>query len=231
MMNIKDLEIFTTNQNLYDSFNEFIMSSDRKVFNKFVARTLLYEQIKDVPGDIVECGVFKGSGIYTFLKLKKLINPNSIKKIIGFDYFDTNQLLLDLNDIDKEAMSVLFHQRRFEHDQDFKDILHKKILKDGFSQEDIELIKGDIVLTSKEYVEKNPGFKISLLYIDLDLEIPTYETLKNFWSNVSKGGLIVFDEYAHSKWSESKGVDRFIEEMNLEVKNLNYLCPSAYIKK
>jgi hypothetical protein len=26
-----------------------------------VARTLLFNQVKDVPGDIVECGVFKGS--------------------------------------------------------------------------------------------------------------------------------------------------------------------------
>ena len=230
-MNIKDLEISTTNQKLYDSFNEFIMSDDRKVFNKFVARTLLYNEVKDVPGDIVECGVFKGSGFYTFLKLKKLMNPNSIKRVVGFDYFDTNQLLSGLTDMDKEAMSVLFHQREFEHNKDFKNLLDKKIVDDGFLIEDFELIKGDISITSKQYVERNPGFKISLLYIDLDLEVPTYETLINLWSNVSKGGLIVFDEYAHSKWSESKGVDRFIEEMNLEIKNLNYLCPSAYIKK
>jgi hypothetical protein len=230
-MNIKDIEIQETNQKLFDSFNDFIISSDRKVFNKLVARTLLYNEIKDVPGDIVECGVFKGSGFYTLLKLKRLLNPNSLKRVVGFDYFNTENLLLNLENSDKSTMSTLFKGRNFEHKTDFKDLLENRILKDGFTKDDFELINGDISLTSAEYVKNNPGFKISLLYIDLDLEVPTYNTLKNFWNNMTKGSIIVLDEYAHSKWSESKGVDRFIEEMNLEVKNLNYLCPSAYIKK
>jgi hypothetical protein len=230
-MTIKDLEKSTTNQKLFDSFNDFIMSSDKKVFNKLAARTLIYNQVKDVPGDIVECGVFKGSGFYTFLKLIKALNPNSIKRVVGFDFFDTKDLLTNLTDLDKKTMSTLFSGRNFEHDQDFKKTLQTKILSDGFNDDDFELIKGDISLTSKEYIENNPGFKISLLYIDLDLEIPTYNTLKNLWNNVSKGGIIVFDEYAHSKWSESKGVDKFVEEMNLEVNHLNFLCPTAYIKK
>jgi len=230
-MNIKDIEVENTNQNIYDSFNEFIMSSDKKVFNKLIARTLLYDEVKDVPGDIVECGVFKGSGFYTFLKLKRLMNPNSIKKVIGFDYFDTNELIKNLTDLDKKAMSILFNERNFQHKNEFKYSLEKKIKSDGFSNEDFELISGDISVSSKKYVEENPGLKISLLYIDLDLEVPTYDTLKNFWNNISKGGIIVLDEYAHPKWSESRGVDKFIEEMNLEIKNLNFMAPSAYIKK
>ena len=230
-MTIKDLEKSTTNQRLFDNFNEFIMSSDKKVFNKLVARTLLYDMVKDVPGDIVECGVFKGSGFYTFLKLVKALNPNSIKRVVGFDFFDTKDLLKNLNEIDKKAMSTLFHGRNFEHDQDFKTLLNNKILSDGFSDDDFELIKGDISVTSKNYVKNNPGFKVALLYIDLDLEVPTYDTLKNLWENVSRGGIIVFDEYAHSKWSESIGVDRFCDEMNLKINHLNFLCPTAYIKK
>lgn len=230
-MNIKDIERESTTQQFFDSFNEFIMSSDKKVFNKLVARSLIYNEVKDVPGDIVECGVFKGSGIYTFLKLKRLLNPNSLKRVIGFDFFNTNNLLSNLSGIDKNVMSTLFNGRGFEHKFEFKNELEQKILSDGFTSDDFELIQGDISVTSAKYANENPGFKISLLYIDLDLEVPTYDTLKNLWNNISKGGIIVLDEYAHSKWSESKGVDRFIEEMNLEIKNLNFMCPSAYIKK
>ena len=51
-MNIKEIEIQETNQKLFDSFNDFIISSDRKVFNKLVARTLLYNEVKDIPGDV-----------------------------------------------------------------------------------------------------------------------------------------------------------------------------------
>jgi len=230
-MTIKDLEKTNTNQELFDNFNKFIMSSDRKVFNKMIARTLIYKKVKKIPGDIVECGVFKGSGIYTFLKLVKALNSNSIKKVIGFDFFDTKNLLKNLSESDRESMSTLFNGRNFEHDVEFKSLLEKKLISDGFTTDDFELIKGDISTTSKEYVKSNPGFKIALLYIDLDLEKPTYETLKNLWDNISKGGIIVFDEYAHSKWSESRGVDKFVDEMSLELKHIDFLCPTAYIKK
>ena len=67
--------------------------------------------------------------------------------------------------------------------------------------------------------------------MDLDLEEPTYNTLINLWDNITKGGLVVFDEYGYHKWSESKGVDRFIKEKNIEIKTLNFNAPTAYIKK
>ncbi len=46
-MDLKELEIVETSQNLYDFFNGFILSSDTKVFGKLLARTLLVDQVKD----------------------------------------------------------------------------------------------------------------------------------------------------------------------------------------
>lgn len=232
MITLDKLELSYNPQSLFDSFNSFILSNDRRVFNKLISRALLYNEVKDVPGDIVECGVFKGTGLYTFLKLKNIFNPNSSKKVIGFDFFDTDNLISSIHDgIDKEAMNSLFKERNFSHNQSFKNTLYKQILNNGFSESEFELVEGDISTTSKQFSDDNPGFKISLLYMDLDLEIPTYNTLINLWDNMSKGGIIVFDEYGYHKWSESKGVDRFAQEKNLEVKSLNYICPTAYIKK
>ena len=232
MIKLDNLELTKEHQSLFDSFNSFILSEDRRIFSKLISRTLLYNEVKDIPGDIVECGVFKGTGLYTFLKLKGLYNPNSSKKVVGFDFFDTNQLISSINNkTDKEAMDVLFKERNFIHETSFKDYLSTKLIQDGFLNTDFELIDGDLSTTSKEYSENNPGFKISLMYMDVDLEEPTYNTLVNLWDNVTKGGIIVFDEYGYNKWSESKGVDRFIEERNIEIKSLNYMCPTAYIKK
>lgn len=232
MITLDKLELTHNPQSLFDNFNSFILSDDRRVFNKLISRALLYNKVKDVPGDIVECGVFKGTGLYTFLKLKNIFNPNSSKKVIGFDFFNTDNLISSIHDgIDKEAMNSLFKERNFSHNQSFKSTLYKQILNNGFSESEFELVEGDISITSKQFSDDNPGFKISLLYMDLDLEIPTYNTLINLWDNMSKGGIIVFDEYGYHKWSESKGVDRFAEEKNLEVKSLNFICPTAYIKK
>lgn len=231
-MDLNKIELTQNPQSLFDSFNNFILSNDRRVFNKLVARTLLYNEVKDIPGDIVECGVFKGTGMYTFLKLKNLYNPNSAKKVIGFDFFNTEGLISSIqNSTDKEAMSTLFEGRNFNHNNSFKDQFQNQLLENGFTNSDFILVEGDISATSKKFVSENPGFKISLLYLDLDIAEPTYDALNSMWDNVTTGGLVVFDEYGYHAWSESKGVDKFLQEKNLKIQSLNYMCPTAYIKK
>ena len=38
---------------------------------------------------------------------------------------------------------------------------------------DVKLVVGDVTVTCKKFVDENPGFKISFLNMDLDLEEPT----------------------------------------------------------
>jgi hypothetical protein len=60
MIKLDNLELTQNLQSFFDNFNSFILSDDRRVFNKLISRALLYNEVKDVPGNIVECGVFKG---------------------------------------------------------------------------------------------------------------------------------------------------------------------------
>ena len=230
-MDLKELEIIDTTQNLYDCFNGFILSPDTKVFGKLLARTLLFSQVKDLPGDVVECGVFKGTGLFTFLKLKRFLCPNSGKKVIGFDFFDSEKLVESLSGIDKEAMNTLFCGRNYKHENNQAQLMGDFISHCGFEEHEFELVAGDITETAATYAAERPGFRISLLYLDLDVDVPTYEALKGLWDRVVKGGIVVFDEYAFHKWSESAGVDRFFADKDVEVKTLNYICPSAYVVK
>jgi len=215
----------------YDFFNNFMMCDDTKIFGKLVARTILLNSVKDIPGDIVECGVFKGTGMLSFLKLKKLLFPNSIKRVIGFDFFETNELVGLLHGNDKQQMQTLFEERNFSYGVGSVDDMHDKIKKAGFSEIDFELVAGDIRQAAYDFVVQRPGFKISMLYMDLDLEQPTFCALDAFWNRVSKGGVVVFDEYAYHKWSEDVGADRFFADKNIVIKTLNFLCPTAYVIK
>ena len=230
-MDLKELEIIDTSQNLYDFFNGFILSSDTKVFGKLLARTLLVNQVKDLPGDIVECGVFKGTGMLTFLKIKRFLCPNSGKKVVGFDFFNSEELVKSLSGIDKEAMGTLFDKRNYKHESNQAELFGNFVKSCGFEDYEFELVAGDITKTAYEYAKDRPGFRISLLYIDLDLDVPTYETLCALWDRVVKGGIVVFDEYAFHKWSESAGVDRFFADKDVQLKTLNYICPTAYVIK
>tara|TARA_R110002110_G_scaffold102636_6_gene259901 strand:+ start:519 stop:1217 length:699 start_codon:yes stop_codon:yes gene_type:complete len=231
MVDLKDLEIISQTQKFYDNFNGFILSPDIKVFGKLLARTLLFNEVKHVPGDILEFGVFKGTGLLTFLKLKRYLCPNTIKKVIGFDFFETESLIKSLNNQDKEAMTVLFKERGFSHEESFKELLNDSIIDFGFLPHEFDLIRGDVSITTPEYLSNRPGLKISLLYLDLDLAEPTYNVLCETWDRVSKGGMIVFDEYAYHQWSESKGVDKFFKDKDIEIKTLNYMAPTACVVK
>ena len=230
-MKLKELEIISQSQKIYDGFNDFMLSSDIKVFGKMLARTLLFEGVKNVPGDILEFGVFKGTGLLTFLKLKRYLCPNTMKKVVGFDFFETNGLLKSLTNQDKEAMTTLFKERGFSHEESFKQYLNDSILSFGFQPHEFDLVKGDVSKTISEYLSTRPGLKISLLYLDLDLAQPTYDVLCETWDRVSKGGIVVFDEYGYQQWSESQGVDKFFEDKDVEIKSLNYMAPTAYVVK
>ena len=218
------------NQITYDNFNDFMFSEDRNVFNKLYSRIDFYNMVKDKNGDIVECGVFKGSGLLTWLKILDMNEPNSIKKVIGFDFFDKS-FVDGLDGIDKTTMSEVFSRCETKFDEISKENITDKIIKSGFDNDKFELVKGDVIKTSKEYVKNKPGFRISILYLDLDLYEPTYEALVNLWDNVVEGGLIIFDEYGYHNWSESQAVDKFIKEKNLKLNSTKIKAPTAYIIK
>ena len=59
------------------------------------------------------------------------------------------------------------------------------------------------------------------MYLDLDIDKPTYASLNMLYDRIVRGGIIVFDEYACEKWSESNAEDRFLNEHpNLNIKTL-----------
>jgi len=95
------------------------------------------------------------------------------------------------------------------------------------------LIKGEAVEKYNNFNHNNPGLRIKILYLDLDLGEPTYNILKIFWNKVVKNGIVVFDEYAHHHWDESVGVDKFLKEIEgqYEFIDTKIYTPSAYIKK
>lgn len=218
-------------QDVYDSFNAWIFSADRKLFGKLLARVRLLQMVEAIPGDIVELGVFKGSGVLTWLKALHFSEFRNIKRVVGFDYFDQDKLIEMISTSDKHVMESLFNDRCF--DSKGYDVLLEEIINNALfiSPTDYELVKGDVIRTLPNYISLNPGFRASLVYFDLDLEEPTFSALENVWPCVSPGGLVVFDEYAVREWTESRAVDRFVAKEKARLISLPYECPTAYIQK
>lgn len=223
----------TVRQDVYDAFNSFIFSSDIKVLGKLLHRFRLFELVKDLPGDLVEIGVFKGSGLASFQKFLELFCPNSIKKAVGFDIFDASdpdRALQRDNPNDISEMKKIYN--RVDPSELSLGAVQSRLDAMNLSNSCV-LVKGDVETSIPEFLEANPGFRISMLYLDADLERPTYVALKHFWDRIVPGGIVVFDEFEYHKFSESGGFDKFRKELGIEctIRSTNFLSPTAYIVK
>jgi hypothetical protein len=224
------LDIIIPNQDIYDSYNNLIFSNDVRVISKLFQRFKFFEKIKHLPGDIVELGVFKGSGIALWCKLLELNCTYSNKKVIGFDFFDSKNTVVGSFQQGKTMQSV--YDRVEEEDLTLEGV-EKNLKKLQLSFPKHILVKGDVVHTTKEFTQSHPGLRIALLYIDVDLSEPTYHSLCNLWEHIIPGGYIVFDEYELHKFDECVGVDKFLKEKNIEynVISTNMFGPTAYMIK
>lgn len=219
---------------IYKSFNDFIFSEDLKLLGKMLHRFEHFLNVKDLPGDIVEVGVFKGSGMATFSKFTEIYCPNSNKKIIGFDIFGTSEADEILNKdskLDKESMNIVYN--RVDTNDLSLESVYKRLSNTRVSTDKYDLIKGDVEISIPKFLEENPGFRISMIYIDVDLDRPTYFALKHLWDRILPGGVILFDEFEYHKFTESNGVEKFLKEKNIDfnLKSTNWIAPTAFLYK
>ena len=212
---------------MWDSYNNLLLSEDISRLRKIISRYELFKKTLNVPGDIIECGVFKGVSFLFWLKCLKIYLPNSNKKVVGFDMF--SGFPKNLKKIEKKSA------KKYVKKSDFNGIDPKKLSKLAekiLPNNKHDLIKGNIINTSKSYVKKNYGFKISLLHLDLDTYHGTKSALQNFFPYLSKGGIIILDEYGSRGWGETQAVDEFFKDKKYKVEMLdNTNSPTGYITK
>lgn len=214
-------------QFVYDSYNEFILSSDEKLFAKLASKLKFCELTLNIPGNIVELGVFKGSGVMAWLKANALLSKNQ-KHIYGFDIFNSDKLVSSIDTSDSNLMSDLFKKRNF-NPNGYSDVLIEIAKNAGF--DNLSLVVGNVLETIPIFLEKNPGFRASIINFDLDTYKPTIFCLEKLWDRLVKGGILIFDEYAINEWTESDAVDEFLVKKNLKLISTPYFAPSAYLIK
>ncbi|WP_338658430.1 TylF/MycF/NovP-related O-methyltransferase [Paraclostridium sordellii] len=218
------LEYNETNiSNSWDYENGFYLTSPVNRMGKQLAQYELYKKIVNIPGEILEFGVYKGASIIRFAKYRELLENTYSRKIIGFDIF--GEFPKTDNDDDNKFI------QRFE--EQGGNGISKEALEDFIKNKNInniELIKGNVFDTLDEFLEKNKQIKISLLHLDLDVYKPTKFILEKLYERMVPGGIIVFDDYGTVKGA-TDAIDEFLKEKNKKTEKLS-LCyiPSFVVK-
>ncbi len=98
----------------------------------------------------------------------------------------------------------------------------------------IKLVDGNIAETVPRFLDENPGIRFSLVHFDCDVYEPTKIALEALWPRISRGGVVLFDEYALKEWpGETKAVDEFLADYpEARLKTLPWTnSPAAYLIK
>lgn len=189
--------------NFGDVWKEFPGSGRQVHDRKFVLYSVA-KSIQNVPGDIVECGVFKGGGSFVML------SATSSKHLYGFDSFEGLSEPIEA-DIPNEPTAFRWQT----NDMAVGSELAATNLA-SFSGR-FSLFPGWIPSRFHEVEDKT----ISLLHIDVDLFEPTLSSLEFFYPRMSPGGVIVCDDYGFSTCPGArKAMDEFFESRSDKVIHL-----------
>lgn len=205
--------------------NGFYLTSSVVRMSNILSHYELYKKIIDLPGDVVELGVFKGGSFMQFSAFRELLENAYSRKIIGFDLFG------EFPKAQNEADALFREKWVVETNNEYltKEELQKALDFKGIKN--TELVKGDIAQTVPEYVKNNAHMRIALLHIDVDIYEPAKIGLEYLYDRVVGGGVIILDDYGVA--GETDAVEEFFRDKDVAIRKLNISQkkPSYIIKK
>ncbi len=162
------------------------------------------EAIKDVPGDIVECGV---GGVRSLLILSALNHfltdeEGNKRTIYAYDSFEGFPEPTQEDESKRNPKKGEWSQSPGGHYQYSIEYTKLVLSEAGIPLDDYPLhITKGFFCDSLKHHPKRP---IALLHVDSDLYQSYKDTLENLYDLVAKGGVIVFDDFfAEPKVDES----------------------------
>jgi len=209
----------------FDYENNFYLSCDITRISKIIAQYEIYKMVKDIPGTIVECGVFKGVSLARFAMFREILGNPFNKKIIAFDTFDK---FPETSFVQDQKARTRFIQDAGEDSISKQQM--EKVLENKGTNKFVELIAGDITKTVPAYIESNPELKISLLNLDTDIYEPAVTILEHLYPRITKGGILMLDDYGTHP-GETKAVDEYFQNKDVEIKKFSFAMTPCYIVK
>ena len=201
--------------------NNFLLSCQNSRIAKMLAYYELYKIASKIKGDFVLGGIFRGISTVEFSTFINLFENSLKQKLIVFDEFKK----FPKNNNDLKSLTVIkqMGEKGITKSQLGLVLKNKKI-------KNVEMIKGKITKIVLDYVSSHPKLKISLLNMDIDIFDRELLSLKILYPFVTKGGVIILNDYGVFNY-ETKIIDNFIKNKNLEIKKLSFAKTPLYIIK
>ena len=179
-------------------------------------QAIKYVHTKKLEGDFVECGVWKGGSC--MLIAKELIKQNNLNRNIWlYDTFDGMTQPTD-DDIETETgiqgkdllsnvekTTEKFNMWAYAPIEEVKN----NMLKTNYPIDNIKYIKGKV----EDTLKSNTPRKIALLRLDTDWYESTKIELETLYPLITKGGILIIDDYGHFEGAK-RAVDDYFRKIN-----------------
>ncbi len=206
--------------------NNFYLSAKPARLSKVLAHYELFKATMDLPGHIVECGVFKGASLLRFAMMRELFLNAPAKRIVGFDAFgafpETNEFEGDklyreqfIEDSGESGISV----------EQLREVLEHK----GVGA-NVDLVRGDVCQTVPQYIAQHPEIRVSLLNLDTDVYEPAVTVFEHFWPRIVKGGILILDDYNVFP-GETQAAEDFFKDKGITIRKFPFAVTPCYIVK
>ena len=206
----------------------FTMTSWERIYA--VIYSIRYLVRSGIPGDIVECGVWKGGSMMAAAKTLLALNETQRNLYL----FDTFAGMTAPSENDKSAFGRLTPQEEYSklRAQDgtcqwcYSSIeeTRRNMLSVGYPESKIHFVKGPVEQTIPAQAPK----EIALLRLDTDFYESSKHEMIHLFPVLAKRGVLLLDDYGH--WEgQRRAVDEYISEhqIPLFMSRLDYTGRSA----
>lgn len=170
----------------------------------------------DIPGDIVECGVWKGGMmLLSALTLKRFGDQS--RNIYLYDTF-TGMPKPGEEDRDWDGNPALKVWQHWTSQQKTwgcggsVDDVRQVVALSGYPMDKFVFVEGMV----EDTIPNTMPEKISILRLDTDLYKSTYHELVHLYPRLGIGGFLILDDYGYYHGAR-KAADRYISENNLDI--------------
>lgn len=184
---------------------QLVNSDSELTYERKYSLNELFKLIRNVPGDVAECGVYKGSS--AFFMGKNISNFGLDKKLCLFDSFHGLST--------PDALDGSWWQKG-DLQSTVAEVTENLKHLDDFSF--VEIYEGWIPDRFHEVEDRQFCF----VHIDVDLAQPTLSAVDFFYSRLSQGGIMLMDDYGFTSCpGVTKVFDAFMANKPEQIINLS----------
>jgi hypothetical protein len=170
----------------------------------------------NIPGDIVECGVWKGGSVMAAI-LALMQNGDNQRTIYLFDTFEGMSAPRDVDKVVQSGRSATEMMASADKKENIwayspLDEVQKNVSGLGYPSNRIVFVKGKV----EETLPKRPPGKIALLRLDTDWYESTRHELTHLYPLLVSRGVLIIDDYGH--WAGArKATDEYISNNRVPI--------------